>query len=189
MVLERKRIFFETFTKQFGPRAVPSHVYVNVRVRSLLSHRRLQHGCFRTKSCHLPPLRTRPFSSVTAHCGPLIQYHSLLCWSHLQLPVVPVTAKVAFKKGPDFYFPLCELDHQNRGSKMQLGFYSSSSRFGEVLMETSLFTSWLTAAFSPGPSGQVEALSFPGTMALAPCGAGWTLRGPATSSVSLAGSV
>lgn len=56
-------------------------------------------------------------------------------------------------------------------------------------METSLFTSWLTAAFSLGPGGQVEALSFPGTMALAPCGAGWTLRGPATSSVSLAGSV
>lgn len=58
-------------------------------------------------------------------------------------------------------------------------------------METSLFTSWLTAAFSPGHSGQVEALSFPGQYgpSLAPCGAGWTLRGRATSSVSLAGSV
>lgn len=32
MVLERKLIFFETFTKQFGPCAVPSYVYVNVRV-------------------------------------------------------------------------------------------------------------------------------------------------------------
>lgn len=157
----------------------------------LLNHLRMHHHCFSAKYCHRPLLKTRAFSSVTTDCGPLIQYHSLLCWSHLQLPVVPVIAKVAFKKGPDFYFPLCELDHQNRGIQVQLGFYSSYLRFGEVLMEASLFTSWLRAAFSPGPGGQVEALSFPGQYgpSLAPCGAGWTLRGRATSSVSLAGSV
>lgn len=32
MVLERKLIFFETFTKQFAPCAVPSYVFVNVHV-------------------------------------------------------------------------------------------------------------------------------------------------------------
>lgn len=59
-------------------------------------------------------------------------------------------------------------------------------------MEASLFTCWLRVAFSLGPAGHAEALSFPGQYGSSPApagaawqlpGAGWTLREKATSSV------